>query len=219
MKIETNTSIKNIVVIGANGGIGRQTVELALQQGHHVTAILRHPDNLKLEHANLTIVKGDIMHPETLEKSLQNADAVISAIGKDSFKPTTLYSQGNKNILAAMQKAGAKRVFFISASGLHVNPTHSLIVKFATKYILQRLLKNMYADLARMEKIVSSSPLNWTIMRPPRLINKPVTGVYRFSINSVLKNGLSISRADIAHYILNNVSNETIYKTVVEIAY
>jgi putative NADH-flavin reductase len=219
MKIEANRPVKNIVVVGANGGIGRQTVMLALEYGHKVTAILRNPDHLAIKHANLNIVKGDIMNPKTLEKHFENADAIISAIGKSSFKPTTLYSQGNKNILTAMQNVEASRVFFISASGLHVNPTHSLIVKLATKYILQKLLKNMYADLERMEEMIKSSNLNWTIMRPPRLTDKPVSGIYRVSINRLLKNGLSISRADLAHYILNNISNEAIYKTIVEVAY
>lgn len=219
MKIETTIPVKNIVVLGANGGIGRQVVLLALQYGHKVTAILRNPDNLALKHPNLHTVKGDVMHPETLEKYMENSDVIISAIGKNSLKPTTLYSQGNKNILRAMQKAGATRVFFISASGLRVNPTHSLIVKLATRYILQKLLKNMYADLERMEEIIKATDLNWTIMRPPRLTDKPATGLYRSSINAILKNGLSISRADLAHYILNNISNEAIYQTTVEIAY
>jgi putative NADH-flavin reductase len=210
---------KNIVVLGANGGTGRQCVEQGLKEGHNVTAILRNPAKLILSHPALTIVQGDVLKPGTLEKHLENKDAVISAIGLTSFKPTTLYSEGNKNLLDAMKKAGCNRVFFISASGLEVNPTHSPIVKFATRFILQKLLKNMYADLERMEKIVKTNELNWTIMRPPRLTNNPVTGNYRYSINKFLEKGLSISRADLAHYMLNNLFNEAIYKTTVEVAY
>ena len=208
---------RNIVVIGANGGIGRQTVELALQYGYLVTAIVRNPDNLNLTHDNLTVVKGDIMNPETFKERLKNADAVISAVGKSSFKVTDLYSLGNQRLLSVMPQD--KHIFFISASGLEVNPTHSFIVRFATRYILQKLLKNMYADLERMEAMIKSTDLNWTIMRPPRLIDKPVTGKYRFSIDRALNNGLTISRADLAHYMLNNISNEAIYRKTVEVAY
>ncbi|HET6991582.1 MAG TPA: SDR family oxidoreductase [Bacteroidia bacterium] len=218
MKNDQST-IFHIVVLGANGGIGRQAVEIALQQGHHVTAILRNPMNLSIVHPNLLVIKGDIMNPEGLEKHLENKDAVLSAIGKTSFKKTTLYSQGNKNLLNLMKKAGISRVFFISASGLEVNPSHTFLVRFATKYILQKLLKNMYADLERMERIIKESPLNWTIMRPPQLTDAALTGQYRFSVDKFLKEGLKISRADLAHFMLGNITNELIYKTTVEVAY
>jgi putative NADH-flavin reductase len=219
MKTTKDAPHYNIVVLGANGGIGRQAVEEGLKAGHSVTAVLRTPSNLILSHPNLQLVKGDIMDLQTIEKHIENKDVVISAIGKNSFKPTTLYSQGNKNLITAMQKTGVKRVFFISASGLDVNPTHSLIVKFATKYILQKLLRNMYADIRIMEQSVRQTDLNWTIMRPPRLTNKPVTGKYRIAINTFLNQGLSISRGDVANFMIKNIANETTYQKTVEIGY
>ena len=217
-KINT-TAAHNIAVIGANGGIGKQTVEAALRAGHYVTAIVRAPASLDLEHPNLRIVKGDVFDARTLESHLAHKDAVISAIGKTSLKPTTLYSQGNKNVIEAMLKAGVSRAFFISASGLEVNPTHALPVRFATKYILQKLLHNMYADLEIMENIIRKSNISWTILRPPRLIDQSATANYRIAINAVLKNSLRISRADVAHFMVNNIDNEAILKKTVEIGY
>jgi putative NADH-flavin reductase len=219
MKTEQTNPHYKIVIIGANGGTGKQAVEQALQEGHEVTAILRNPGNLLLTHPRLEIVKGDIMQTGSLEKFLTDKDIVISAIGKTSFKKTNLYSQGNKNLLSAMKNARIRRVFFISASGLEVNPSHSFMVRFATKYILQKLLINMYADLERMEKIIKESQLDWTIMRPPQLTDIPATGKYRFSIDKFLENGLKISRADLAHFMLHNIANESIYRKTVEVAY
>jgi len=77
----------------------------------------------------------------------------------------------------------------------------------------------MYADIRIMEKEVKKTNINWTIMRPPRLTDKPVTGKYRIAVSSILKHGLSISRADVAHFMINNITNETIYKKTVEIGY
>jgi len=219
MKAELVSPIYKVVVLGANGGIGRQAVEMALAQGHSVTAILRTPSFLTITHPNLIVVKGDILKPETWEKYLENKDVVISAIGATSRKETTLYSQGAGNLLNAMKKTGANRVFFISASGLEVNPSHSLFIRLVTTYVLQGLLKNMYADLNKMEQLVKESDLNWTIMRPPRLTNRPFTGRYRFAVNGFLKAGLSISRADLADFMMSNTMNEVIYKTTVEVAY
>ncbi|HMH20346.1 MAG TPA: NAD(P)H-binding protein [Puia sp.] len=213
----------NILIIGANGGTGKQAVTLALEAGHRVTAVLRNPANLTLTHPALEIVKGDIMHPETFEQYLDHKDAVISAIGvkgglMDS-KPTTLYSQGNANLLQAMKKKGIRRIFVVSASALEISPVIPFIVRLAAKYIIQKLLRNMYADLRIMEGLVKESDADWTIMRPPRLSDKPVTGHYRFAVNSFLKNCLNISRADLAHFMLHNIGNASTWKTTVEISY
>ena len=118
-----------------------------------------------------------------------------------------------------MKRMGAFRVLFISASGLAINPSHNIFLRFLTKYVLQKILKNPYADLWRMEEIIKQCDRNYTIMRPPRLINKKVTGVYRYSVNHFLKGATSISRADLAHFMLANIYNEAIYKTTVEIGY
>lgn len=115
--------------------------------------------------------------------------------------------------------AGVTRVFFISASGLDVNPSFNFLMRIATKHILQRILRNMYNDLERMESIVKQSDLDWTIIRPPRLINSEVTGRYRFSVNRYLDQGMRISRADLSHFILENIHNASIYKSTVEVAY
>lgn len=220
---QATTPAYHIFVIGANGGIGRQAVELALQAGHHVTAALRNPANLPLTHPNLQVVKADILQPESFEQYLTGKDAVISAIGvKGGFgadKPTTLYSRGNANLLQAMKKAGIQRVFFISASAIEISPALPFFVRLLAKYVVQKLLRHMYADLRTMENLVKQNDAAWTILRPPRLTDKPATGVYRIAINHFLKNCLRISRADVAHFMLNNIRNEATYQTIIEIAY
>jgi putative NADH-flavin reductase len=134
-------------------------------------------------------------------------------------KPTTLYSDGNRNLLKAMKKRGAKRAFFISASAIEISPVQPFYVRLVTKYIVQKLLGHGYADQRIMEKLIKESDTNWTIMRPPRLTDKPVTGRYRFAINRFLENCLSISRADVAQFMINNINNEATYKATIEIAY
>jgi putative NADH-flavin reductase len=220
--MQTSSNYK-VLVVGANGGIGRQAVEIALAAGHHVTAVLRQPANLTLTHPNLEKVQGDVMRPETFEKYLKHQDAVISALGVKGGitgdKPTTLYSRGNANLMQVMKEQGVKRAYFISASALEISPVMPFFARFAAKYILQRLLRHMYADQREMERLVKESGLDWTIIRPPRLTNKPLTGKYRFSINDWLKNSLTISRADLAHFMINNISNKAIYQATLEIGY
>jgi len=218
----------SILVIGANGGIGRQTVDIALARGYHVTALLRNPANLPLIHPNLQIVKGDVFQPGTYATHLEGKSVVISALGTTSTQPTTLYSEGNAILLQEMKKAGAalgeegkavQRVFFISASGIVISPLQPLVVRWLTKYVLQKILRNMYADIRGMERIIKASDACWTIVRPPRLTNRPATGHYRVAINGHVRNGFSISRADVAHFMLNNIFNSTTFRATVEIAY
>lgn len=222
MQISTAKGPYKILIIGANGGIGRHCVEQALQAGHNVTALVRNPANLTLSHPKLSVVKGDIMQPGGYEKYFNEQDVVISALGVSGGllgdKPTTLYSQGTINGLQAMQRYGVKRAFFISASALDISPVLPFYVRFVAKYILQKLLKHMYADLRLMELAVKASAVNYTIIRPPQLTNKSVTGRYRIAINHFLKNGLKISRANVAHFILSHINDTATYKATVEIA-
>nr|WP_294944571.1 SDR family oxidoreductase [uncultured Mucilaginibacter sp.] len=212
-----------LFIAGANGGIGRQAVEQALAAGHQVTALVRDPAKLAIHHVNLRIVQGDIMQPETFEHHLEGQEAVISALGVSggslfSDKPTTLYSQGNANLVKAMGQYGVKRIFCISASALDISPVIPWYYRLAAKYIVQKLLKHMYADLRRMESIIKASGTDWTIIRPPQLTNEPATGRYRTALNVFLENCLKISRANVAHFIVNSIINEVTYRATVEIA-
>jgi len=213
----------NIFIAGANGGIGRQAVEQALQAGHRVTALVRSPAKLQLMHLNLNIIKGDIMLPESFTDEMKGQQIVLSALGVSgglfSDKPTTLYSHGNANLLKAMEQHGVKRIICISASALEISPVIPWYVRLVARNVIQKLLKHMYADLHRMETIVKESSADWTIIRPPQLTDKPLTTNYRTAVNRFLKNCLQVSRADVAHYMVNNLINQEIYRATVEIAY
>ncbi|QEM02405.1 NAD(P)H-binding protein [Mucilaginibacter rubeus] len=223
MRMQQNMPIYKLVIVGAGGGIGRQCVEQALQAGHLVTAILRNPAKLAIEHPNLKKVSGDVMQPGAFENNFANQDAVISAIGVaggfGSDKPTTLYSQGNANVLKAMEQKGIKRMFLISASAIEISPVLPFYIRFIEKYVVQKLLKHMYTDLLKMEAVIKSSNISWTIIRPPQLTNQAVAGTYRIAINAFLKNCLKISRADVAHFIINNIANRDTYQATIEIGY
>jgi hypothetical protein len=146
-----------------------------------------------------------------------SATGVSGGLGGD--KPTSLYSDGADRILEALGRRGGRRAFFISASAVEISPVLPAVVRFLAKNILQKLLRHMYADLRIMEERVKESGLDWTIVRPPRLTDKPMTGKYRFAVNSFLRNCLSISRADVAHFIVHHARDRGTYQGVVEVGY
>lgn len=205
----------NIIIFGANGGIGIQTVEQALAAGHHVTAIARRPESINLQHECLQVIRGDVMDLASINAPMRGQEIVISSLGTAKSEATTLYSQGVSNIMSAMGQAGVRRLLCISASGLEPGP---LWQKVAAKLFLWTFLKEMYLDLVRMETVVKASTLDWTIVRPPRLTDKPRTGRYHTAVNGHVS-GSAIARADVADYMLNHLTDQQTYRGIAELAY
>lgn len=207
-----------LAVFGATGGIGSLTISQALAEGHEVTAVARRPEAITTRHDRLHILGGDVLDPTAVAAAVAGQDAVISAIGSNQRGPTTLYSQGVANIIQAMDVARVRRLLVISADGLEAGPEVPFVRRMLTLYMVQPMLRESYADLTRMEQAVRSSGLDWTIVRPPKLTNGPRTGSYQVGINTVLKRAWTLSRADVADYLVRHVSDPASLCAQVEIA-
>jgi putative NADH-flavin reductase len=204
-----------VIVFGANGGIGRQVVARALATGHSVTAVARRPETVTVTHPHLTVKRGDVLRPAELPALLAGGDAIVSAIGVASREPTTLYSDGVGNLLAAMPTAGLRRIMCISATGIDPGPWLQRVI---AKPLLWAAFHNSYTDLVRMEARLRASPLDWTIVRPPRLNDKPPTGQYAASVNEHLPGAWLLTRADLADYLVAHLSDPATYRAWVEVA-
>ncbi len=211
--------MKKIIVFGATGGTGKQVVEQALQAGHHVTVVIRNPGAFNIQHQNLEIIKGDVFQPLTFENEMKEKDVVVSCLGIQKREPTTVYSKGVSNIADAMLKAGVSRIICISAGAVIIPPKGSLMTKFFIKNILQPLFKHLYVDMLIMEKMLRESDLNWTVIRAPWLRDTRHAGKYRTTINEHLFHPSKISRADLADYIVNSLTDEKTFKATIEISY
>jgi len=211
--------MKKIVVFGASGGTGIEVVNQALEAGYHVTAIIRDTESFPICHQRLKRVKGDVLEPKTFEMSLNSVDAVISCLGVQHRKPTNVYSQGISNIIQGMKNENITRMICISAGGVEVAPNNSLIMKFLIKYVLQRIFKNSYADMLKMEEILKNHEINWTVVRPPRLQNGEKTGKYRIAVNEFLNRMSSLKRSDLADFMLKHLDDRKTFRSKVEISY
>ncbi|MBI1878941.1 MAG: SDR family oxidoreductase [Chloroflexi bacterium] len=205
-----------LVVIGATGGTGSQVVEQALAAGHMVTALVRRPIAVTLQHNRLEVIQGDVFEPVTLAQPISGQDGVVSALGITTAGPTTLFSTGIANIMQAMQSANVRRLICVSAGGLDPGPG---LLRWMAKQVLWLMFKDAYTDMARMEAAVKASDLNWTIIRPPRLTDRPRTGQYHIAVNKHLARGWSISRADLADYIVTHLEDPQTYCAQVEVAH
>jgi putative NADH-flavin reductase len=104
-----------------------------------------------------------------------------------------------------MDKAGASRLVVVSANGAYVDDGDGPLNRMLFKPVLQRVLRNVFADTRRMEDEVRASTVSWTVMRPPRLTNGRHRGRYRTAIDRNI--GSIISRADLADAILKAIGD------------
>jgi len=209
-----------LAVFGATGGTGMQVVGQALDRGHRVVALARRPESITIDHPNLQVIKGDVLTPDTAEAVVDGADAVVSALGIGYRRhATTVYSDGTANILSAMKTTGVSRLLVVSTSSLHL-PDHSQIVaRLVTRLLLHPMLRRPYADMTRMEQRVQSSDVDWTLVRAARLTNGPAAGTYRTALRgNKLPGCWSISRADLAGYLLDHVQDNRSHRDIIEIA-
>ena len=211
--------MKKIFVFGASGGTGKNIVEQALKKGDSVTALIRDPGAFTLRHQNLKIIKGDVLQPATYQNELSGTDAVISCLGIPKIQKTTLYSSGMHNIVKAMQESGVNRIICISSGALDIPPGSSFIMKFLLKNVLQRLYRPVYSDMRLMEKILTAGEFDWTIVRAPKLTDGKLTGKYRNITGQGLRGIPTISRADLADYMLSHLFDAKTFKNKIDVAY
>jgi uncharacterized protein YbjT (DUF2867 family) len=215
-----------LTVFAATGGIGRHLLDQALAAGHDVTAVARNPstlpDGVRTMAADLAAVD-----PPTLEPAVAGADAVLSGLGPRSRSDAGIASVGTRAIVQAMQATGVRRIAVVSAApvatvaslGRPNPPRHDPGDGFVMRHLLApalvAALRDVYADLALMEDVLRDGGLDWTVVRPPRLTNRPPTGTYRTAIGRNLRRGLLVSRADVAQLMLAVLDRpETIGQTI-----
>lgn len=187
-----------IALLGGSGRIGQLTLSWALRSGHKVTALARNPRSIGAADG-LTILTGDALDPVAVADVVAGADAVVSALGSRGVKTPGLLASAAENITASMTSAGSRRLICVSAAGAFIDSDPDMGA--LTKMILPRLLAKPFADVQQMEAAVVRTDLAWTLVRPTRLVNAPLTGHYRVRPDYAPRGGRKISRADVAHFI------------------
>jgi putative NADH-flavin reductase len=186
------------LVVGATGGIGSEIVKQSLPLGHHVAALVRSPEKMKVQtgdNLNLKITKGNPLDVDDLRKALEGQDVVFSALGPTGFGPTTLFSDFARSLVNA-SSGMSLRVVVVSAAILFKDGG------FFPTLLGNTLLKNIRHGLANMEDILAASELDWSVVRPPQLTNGSATYNYQSQIDHLPKGKMTMSRADVADFMI-----------------
>jgi uncharacterized protein YbjT (DUF2867 family) len=214
-----------LAIFGPTGGTGRRLVERAIAEGHEVTAFARNPSRISARHQRLRVVVGDAFDPAAVREAVAGNEAVICVLGsrtpsnplhpRRQGDPNGVTSVGTKNIIAAMKEHGLRRLVCQTAWGVgESRQDPGFAGAFFMNVLVPPLLRDEYADKEAQEKIVGESDLEWIIVRPMILTNGPWTNDYRADVD--LKPGRRpyIARADVADFLLRQLTDEKfVHKT------
>ena len=205
-----------LVVLGATGGTGLEIVRQGIARGLSVTAFVRSPARLDPFRGRITIRQGDLLKSAELEQAIEGHDAVLSGFGPrapGSKADANLLEQFAAALTSAMPHAGVSRVVVESVALLF----RDAIVPPA--YLFGKLFfRGIVADASAMEKLFEQSGLDWTIVRPPQLIDKPYSGKYRVREGHLPIFGFKISRADVADFMLKAVEDDATTRKIIGVS-
>ncbi|GGH21750.1 Putative NADH-flavin reductase [Cribrihabitans marinus] len=206
-----------VIVFGATGTVGRLATAQMLEAGHDVTAFARHPENLPLRSAHLTLAQGDALDAARVEEAVRGHDAVVIALGAGASRRSTIRSRGTLTIIRAMQATGVRRLICQSTLGAH--ESWSNLNFFWKRIMFGLLLRPVFLDHELQEQLVRASGLNWTIVRPSAFTDGPALSRYKEGFGPAFRKlSLKISRADVAGFLTRQLGDATYLQRAVAIS-
>jgi putative NADH-flavin reductase len=202
-----------VLIVGATGGTGRQLVTQALERGYEVTALVRDRSRLQITHPRLTVIQGDVLDEGSVDAAMRGQEAVLSALGhKRYFSPTRILSEGTRTILRSMQAHGVRR--FVCETSLGIGDSAGRMGVYYSLFLIPVILPFYFWDKARQERTIAGSDVEWVIVRPGVLTNGDKRGRFRHGrrVGSFLLT-VRISRADVADFMLNQLTSDTYLRT------
>ncbi|MCW5952752.1 MAG: SDR family oxidoreductase [Propionibacteriaceae bacterium] len=195
-----------IALFGGTGKTGRRVLSRALAAGHQVRSLVRDPAKLDAAHPALTVVTGDILDGDAVERTVAGADVVLSMFGQVKGSPRTLQTDGTRLIVAAMKKHHVSRLVTLSGGGLRAPQDRPALPDRLIRTLLRFLSGHVLADAEGHLEVLTESGLEWTVVRGPMLTESPGKGSFRVGWVGV-GTGARISRDDLADFILTQVSD------------
>jgi len=208
----TPEAAMRLVIFGSSGGTGQHLVQQALAQGHIVSAFARRPESVLAAPApGLTVIQGNIYNAAAVSAAIAGQDAVLSALGARSLGRSDLLEVGVQNILAGMATHGVRRIVVLGASGASADAAQhqGAVARLLLKLVKVTILKEPFRSQREQERLLEASDTEYTIVRPPRLLNRPLTERYRVLEDGLPPGGITISRADVADFMLRQLTDKT----------
>jgi putative NADH-flavin reductase len=195
-----------LTVFGATGRTGRRIVELALERGHRVIALCREARALGIEHRQLETREGQLNDAEAVEQALKGSDAAVIAFGPRPPEYEIFCAAATAAILEAMRRQGVRRIICLTGAMIGEGVRRSWVFEQLTRFYRRRMPARA-EDRAEQERLVKTSGLDWTLVKPPRLTEGPATGRYTWGPEAHVGLLSRLSRQDLARFILDEIES------------
>ncbi len=202
-----------VIIFGASGATGRLLVERAASAGHEVTAFVRDPAGTNLNAAGLKTVQGDVLDAASVDRAIAGHEAVLSALGNDSRKPPPVLSLGIVHILDAMERHGARRVVVLSAAGA-MRERAGFFGGTAGLRLARLAMSGLYEEHRKMLEELRRRDLDWIGVRAVILTNRAPRSRYRVVLEGIPRWGALISRADVAEFMVRQLTSDQYLRTM-----
>ncbi|MGE6720380.1 NAD(P)-dependent oxidoreductase [Peribacillus frigoritolerans] len=205
----------NILILGATGRVGGQLVIYGLQDNHHVTVLVRTPEKIAINNANLTIIQGNVLNKDDIVRAMHGIDVVISALNTDG---TTTLSASMPLIIEAMENEGIQRIITIGTAGILQSRTIPNSLRYQSSESKRRSTRAA-KEHHKVYDILKQSTLQWTIVCPTYLPDGESVGTYRVEGDFLPEDGVEISVPDTAEFAFSQIKSSDYLKSRVGIAY
>ncbi|MGY1620515.1 NAD(P)-dependent oxidoreductase [Geodermatophilus sp. SYSU D00691] len=195
-----------VAVLGATGRTGRAVVSELLRRGHDVAVLARDPAAVDVADGAVRVVPGDSRDRAALEELVAGADAVVSALGPRA-KDATLHRDTAAVLIPVMQEAGVSRFVGVSGAGIDVPGDRKTLPHRLISFLIQRLGGPVVADKPAEYAAWAASDRDWTLVRPPRLLDGEATGTVAHDAHRSPR-GTGIRRADLAAFLVDVVEQQ-----------
>jgi len=208
----------NVVIFGATGQTGRLLTERAVANGHVVTAFVRDPARLNAARDSVRIAQADILDSTAVDRAVAGQHAVLVALGTATRRGSPqVLPQGIRHILDAMERHGVRRIVVLSAAGALHERAGSLFGHVGLM-LARAYLPRVYAEHRAMLEELRKRDLDWIAVRPVILTNGPYTGRYRIVVEGIPRGGYRVSRADVADFMIRQLTSDEFVRKMPAIA-
>ncbi len=199
--------MKTLAILGAGGRTGTPLVKQALEKGYRVNALVRNPEKLAITHDNLSIIQGDALDGESVEKTVNGSDAVLMVLGHGKSTPDDLLKRSTEFVLSAMKKHNVERLINLTGAGVRVAGDSPKLIDHVMKGLLTIMAGKLLRDSEAQHQLVSTSGMEWTVVRVPILTDNEPTGKIKAGmVGQDMKP--KISRTDVALFMLEQVESK-----------
>lgn len=205
-----------IALFGTTGHLGRSFLQQALEQGHTISALVRHPEKLRLNHPNLTVHIGDALELDDVRSVVKGQEVVVSALGGGMQGPFEVLTRGLANILGAMKESNVRRVIATAAAGILQHDATSLRRDQPGFPPMFRVVSEAHLGTFH---ILQKSDTQWTLLCPPNMPEGAATKQYQVLADYAPDGGMQISTGDVAYFILGELEQPRFIQKRVGIAY